>query len=179
MTWLSSQGLPAIMWATSALTRPARPGTTSSRSAWMALPCPGWTDSTHRYEHGHQGVVSVVEVPATGELVVGVARSSDPVVCEPSFLRVTREGRLPGNMGNPTPQLRRGATDLWTIEYDTIARKSDTTTFLIRSFRWRISRCRSASGLLRDPVGANSGTGRVDDGPPFRTFPGTQSDATT
>lgn len=75
-----------------------------------------------RYDHMYQSVIAAVEVPENGELLFGVQRSSDLVLCSPEQLKVRREIRLPGHVGNPVPFVRQRAPEVWAVDYDTVVR---------------------------------------------------------
>lgn len=84
-----------------------------------------WFDQD-RYDPMYQQVMSVLELPG-GEYVFGVQRSSELVLCDPTDLSVIREAPLAGRQGNPTPFLRRGGTELWAVDYDTVVRLDPRT----------------------------------------------------
>ncbi|MDX6230650.1 MAG: hypothetical protein QOI76_4040 [Frankiales bacterium] len=73
------------------------------------------------YDHDYQGVVAVSVLPETGELVFGVARSSELVLCD-GQAEVSRMIPLAGRHGNPSPYVRKSAAELWAIDYDTVVR---------------------------------------------------------
>jgi hypothetical protein len=73
------------------------------------------------YDHGYQSVTSAVEMP-DGQLLFGVQRSSDLVLCAADTLQVVRTMSLTGHLGNPVPLLRRLASEIWAIDYDTVVR---------------------------------------------------------
>jgi hypothetical protein len=74
------------------------------------------------YDHGYQGVVAVNTLPETGELLFGVARSSELVLCDAPGEALKRVIPLAGRFGNPSPFLRKNAAELWAIDYDTVVR---------------------------------------------------------
>jgi hypothetical protein len=80
-----------------------------------------WFDDP-MYDHGYQGVVAVATVPETNELLFGVQRSSDLVLCAPNSAAVIRRVRLAGHSGNPEPYVRRHAPEVWAMDYDTVVR---------------------------------------------------------
>lgn len=61
-------------------------------------------------------------MPETDELLFGVVRSSELVLCAPDSASVIRQVRLTGNLGNPEPYVRRHAPEVWAINYDTVVR---------------------------------------------------------
>jgi hypothetical protein len=61
-------------------------------------------------------------VPETGELLFGVQRSSDVILCDPDSPRVKREIRLTGHVGNPAPFVRQHAPEVWAVDDDTVVR---------------------------------------------------------
>ncbi len=74
------------------------------------------------YDHGYQSVTSVVEMP-DGDLLFGVQRSSDLVLCAADTLQVVRTVPLGGGyFGNPVPFLRRFGPEVWASDYETVAR---------------------------------------------------------
>jgi hypothetical protein len=74
------------------------------------------------YDHGYQSVTSVVEMP-DGDLLFGVQRSSDLVLCAADTLQVVRTVPLTaGYFGNPVPFLRRFAPEIWALDYETVVR---------------------------------------------------------
>jgi hypothetical protein len=73
------------------------------------------------YDGVYQSVISVIELPS-GELLFGVQRSSDLVLCDPRDLSAIRRVPLANRSGNSTPFLRAGGTELWAIDYDTLVR---------------------------------------------------------
>ena len=80
-----------------------------------------WFDDP-AYDHDYQAVVAVATVPETNELLFGVVRSSDLVLCAPNSAAVIRLVRLTGNLGNPEPYVRRHAPEVWAMNYDTVVR---------------------------------------------------------
>jgi hypothetical protein len=74
------------------------------------------------YDHMYQSVTAAVQVPETGDLLFGVQRSSDLVLCDLEQLNVKREIRLTGHLGNPVPFMRRSAPEVWAVDYDTVVR---------------------------------------------------------
>lgn len=80
-----------------------------------------WFDA-EIYDLGYQAVTSVVEVPATGELLFGIARSSDLVRSSPDGSTLLGYVRLPDRGGNPVPHVRRTGREVWAVNYDTLVR---------------------------------------------------------
>ena len=91
-----------------------------------------WFDDS--YDHGYQGVTSVVEA-SPGLLLYGVQRSSDLVVCEAASQRLVRRVHLAGRYGNPRPLLSRQTQRLWVVDYDTILRLDRRTLNVERQAR--------------------------------------------
>jgi hypothetical protein len=67
-----------------------------------------WFDDP-TYDQFYQAVVAVATVPETEQLLFGVARSSDLVLCAPDSAAVIRQIRLTGHLGVPEPYVRRHA----------------------------------------------------------------------
>jgi hypothetical protein len=80
-----------------------------------------WFDDP-RYDHDYQGVVAVATVPESNELLFGVQRSSDLVLCAPDSAAFIQRVRLTGHLGNPEPYVRRHASEVWAVDYDTVVR---------------------------------------------------------
>jgi YVTN family beta-propeller protein len=73
------------------------------------------------YDHGYQGVVSVVQIPQQSSLLFGVQRSSDLVLTDLDGGQVRRIP-LAGRLGNPQPILSNDGRSLWATDYDTVVR---------------------------------------------------------
>ncbi len=80
-----------------------------------------WFDDP-TYDQFYQAVVAVATVPETEELLFGVARSSDLVLCAPDSAAVIQRVRLTGHLGVPEPYVRRHAPEVWAMDYDTVVR---------------------------------------------------------
>lgn len=88
-----------------------------------------WFDDS--YDWGYQSVIAVAVVPETGELLYGVQRSSDLVLCAAGSGEVVRKVRLSGHLGNPEPYCRRSEPEVWAVDYDTVVRVDRRT--------WRVT----------------------------------------
>jgi hypothetical protein len=86
------------------------------------------------YDPMYQSVIAVVEVPETGELLFGVQRSSDLVLIDPVTNAPVRRVGLAGRLGNPVPQVRRTAPEVWAIDYDTVVRLDRTSWTVTGTF---------------------------------------------
>jgi hypothetical protein len=80
-----------------------------------------WFDDP-TYDQYYQAPVAVATVPETNELLFGVVRSSDLVLCAGNSAAVIRRVRLTGHLGNPEPYVRRHAPEVWAMDYDTVVR---------------------------------------------------------
>jgi len=80
-----------------------------------------WFDASS-YDLGYQSVLAVQEVPGTGELVFGIQRSSHLAVTTPGHGGAVRQIGLGGRYGNAIPHLRRTASEVWAVDYDTLVR---------------------------------------------------------
>lgn len=80
-----------------------------------------WCDQ-RGYDLAYQGVVSVTEVPETGETLFGVQRSSVLVRCSQDGSSVTGEVWLPGHLGNPAPVCAALSDSVWVTDYNTLVR---------------------------------------------------------
>ncbi|MFP5487626.1 MAG: hypothetical protein ACLGHQ_04900 [Acidimicrobiia bacterium] len=79
-----------------------------------------WFDE--RYDHGYQGVISVLRLRRDAMLLFGVQRSSDLVLTDVAGGSELRRVPLAGAFGNPHPFQSRLGHDIWTTDYDTIVR---------------------------------------------------------
>jgi hypothetical protein len=70
----------------------------------------------------YQGLLRPVEVPGRREVLFPIQRDSSPVLYDPVARKVVRRVDLAGEGGNPTLEFRRGGTELWADDYDTLLR---------------------------------------------------------
>jgi hypothetical protein len=76
------------------------------------------------YDFGYQtlGLPVPVPVPGAALVVLPVQRDSRPALYDPQRRRVVAYLELADRSGNPTPYFRRHASDVWTVDYDTVVR---------------------------------------------------------
>jgi YVTN family beta-propeller protein len=74
------------------------------------------------YDHGYQGVVSVVHIPQQSSLLFGVQRSSDLVLTDLDGGGLVRRVPLANRLGNPQPIPSNDGQSLWATDYDTVVR---------------------------------------------------------
>jgi hypothetical protein len=78
-----------------------------------------WFNSD-RYDLDYQAVLTPVQLPSSGLVIVPVQRSSEPVVYDPERREVVGTFGLAGRYGNPTLRFLQG--DLWADDYDHLMR---------------------------------------------------------
>lgn len=103
-----------------------------------------WFDD-EKYDAGYQSVMSVLELPSA-QLLFGVQRSSELVLCDPNDLRVIKEAPLAGRHGNPNSLLRADGSELWAVDYDTVVRL-DASNLAVQD-RWRAQEPIDGSGMF-------------------------------
>jgi hypothetical protein len=96
-----------------------------------------WFDES--YDWGYQQPMSVTAVPGTDLLLFGVQRSSDLVLYDPRTRQVERKIPLAGRHGNPVPQFRATATELWATDYDTVVRVDPATWEVMNAKRLQVT----------------------------------------
>jgi hypothetical protein len=87
----------------------------------------GWFNDDPSWDHGYQSVIDAVELPATGNLLFGLQRSSALILTDASGAGVLARIDLPGFYGNLTPTLLPGRGEVWVINSDTLVRLDATS----------------------------------------------------
>jgi hypothetical protein len=82
----------------------------------------------------YQGVLRPVEVPGRSEVLFPIQRDSSPVLYDPVARTVVGRVELAGEGGNPTLEFRRGGSELWADDYNTLLRL-DPSDWSIRDQR--------------------------------------------
>ena len=95
-----------------------------------------WFDE--RYDHGVQSVMGATEVPGVAPVLVSVQRSSRLILQDPETGAESGHVDLAGRGGNPSLRLRRGAREVWALDYDTILK--------LEPGSWRVLRERRVQG---------------------------------
>ena len=91
-----------------------------------------WFDDS--YDKGYQGIVGVVDVPNSENVIVSVQRSSRLILYSPVSRQAIRGIDLAGSRGNPRLQFSLNAEVLWADDYDTLL-QLDPNNWEIRSQR--------------------------------------------
>lgn len=79
-----------------------------------------WYDDS--YDHTHQGICGVVQVPDGDLLIISVERNSRPVLYDPATGNVERKLDLADRNGNPVFRFRSHAAEAWVSDYDHLVR---------------------------------------------------------
>lgn len=79
-----------------------------------------WFDDS--YDKDYQGVIDVIEIPNTSNLLFSVQRSSSPVLYDIAKQEVVSKIKLTGRAGNPIFSFRNNQKELWCVDYDTLIR---------------------------------------------------------
>ena len=82
----------------------------------------------------YQGVLRPVQLPGRTEVLFPIQRDSSPVLYDPIARKVVGRVALAGECGNPTLEFRRGGSELWADDYDTLLR-IDPSDWSIRDQR--------------------------------------------
>lgn len=94
-----------------------------------------WFNDDPSWDRGYQSVIAVTEIPGTGELLFGMQRSSDLILCDAAGQEVRRKIRLSGATGNPVPRVMRSSGQIWAVDYDTVVRVDRETWDVTGSVR--------------------------------------------
>ena len=87
-----------------------------------------WFDDS--YDKGYQGVLDVIEIPETGNLLFSIQRNSSPILFNPIEKEVVQKVKLAGRAGNPIFTFRNQNKEIWCVDYDTLL-KMDSVSFKI------------------------------------------------
>jgi len=79
-----------------------------------------WFDDS--YDYGYQGVIDVIQMPDSGNLLFSVQRDSYPVLYNFFEKKVVRKISLAGRAGNPIFAFRNDNKEIWCVDYDTLLR---------------------------------------------------------
>lgn len=79
-----------------------------------------WFDDS--YDHGYQGVMDVIQLPDSGNLLFSIQRDSHPVLYNPFEKKVVQKISLAGRAGNPIFTFRNQNQEIWCVDYDTLLR---------------------------------------------------------
>ncbi len=109
----------------------------------QALP---WYEQS--YDTMYQGILGVTEVPGSQYLLISVQRDSNPVLYDPTSGNIVKRLELAARIGNPQLFFRRGASELWASDYDTMVRVHSTTWKVLDSLKLQEGRHSMARSFI-------------------------------
>lgn len=84
------------------------------------------------YDLDYQSIVGVADVPGSDQLVFGIQRSSELVLCAGDGRTAVKNVRLTGHVGNPVPRFRTKRAELVVTDYDVLV--------CVDAVRWEVTR---------------------------------------
>jgi len=88
-----------------------------------------WYDDS--YDKGYQGIVGVIEIQNSRNLIISIQRDSYPILYDPRTRRAIRKLSLADRHGNPEFLFRASANEFWVSDYDFIV-KLDANTLTVK-----------------------------------------------